>query len=78
MTHDTWKMELKCEESDIKFRLVEEKKGETEKKGENKKRKEERKEIGGKICDTPKPGGPIDYRQPAETCVSHIMRPIHE
>ena len=31
-----------------------------------------------KICDTPKLGGPIDYRQPAETCVSHIMRPIHE
>ena len=30
------------------------------------------------LCDTPKPGGPIDYRQPAETCVSHIMRPIHE
>ena len=29
-------------------------------------------------CDTPKPGGPNDYRQPAETCVSHIMRPIHE
>ena len=24
-----------------------------------------------------KPGGPIDHRQPAETCVSHIMRPIH-
>ena len=29
-------------------------------------------------CDTPKPGGPVDHRQPAETCVSHIMRPIHE
>ena len=29
-------------------------------------------------CDTPKPGGPIDYRQLVETCVSHIMRPIHE
>ena len=29
-------------------------------------------------CDTPKPGGLVDRRQPAETCVSHIMRPIHE
>ena len=29
-------------------------------------------------CDTPKPGGPVDHRQPAETCVSHIMRPILE
>ena len=28
--------------------------------------------------DTPKPGGSVDHRQPAETCVSHIMRPIHE
>ena len=25
-----------------------------------------------------KPGDPIDYHQPAETCVSHVMRPIHE
>ena len=32
----------------------------------------------GCVDDTPKPGGPIDYRQPAETCVSHVMRPIHE
>ena len=30
------------------------------------------------ICDTPKPGGPVDHRQPAETRVSHIMRLIHE
>ena len=30
------------------------------------------------ICDTPIPGGPVDHRQLAETCVSHIMRPIHE
>ena len=30
------------------------------------------------ICDTPKLEGPIDYRQPTEICVSHIMRPIHE
>ena len=30
----------------------------------------------GKLrCDTPKPEGLIDHRQPAETCVSHIMRP---
>ena len=29
-------------------------------------------------CDTPKPGGLVDQRQPAKTCVSHIMRPIHE
>ena len=28
--------------------------------------------------DTPKPGGPVDHCQPAETCVSHIMRPKHE
>ena len=28
------------------------------------------------VCDTPKPGGPVDHRQPAETCVSHIMRPM--
>ena len=27
---------------------------------------------------TPRPGGPVDYRQPAETCVSHIMRPKHK
>ena len=29
-------------------------------------------------CDTPKPGGPVDHCQPAETWVSHIMRPILE
>ena len=29
-------------------------------------------------CDAPFPGGPIDHHQPAETCVSHIMRPINE
>ena len=29
-------------------------------------------------CDAPFPGGPVDHRQPAKTCVSHIMRPIHE
>ena len=23
-------------------------------------------------------GGPVDHRQPVETCVSHIMRPIRE
>ena len=28
--------------------------------------------------DTLKPGGPVDHRQPVETCVSHIMRPILE
>ena len=30
------------------------------------------------FCDTPKPGGLVDHRQPTETCVSHIMRPILE
>ena len=30
------------------------------------------------ICDAPFPGGPVDYRQPAEICESHIMRPIRE
>ena len=29
-------------------------------------------------CDAPNPGDPVDHRQPAETCVSHIMRPRHE
>ena len=29
-------------------------------------------------CDAPFPKGPVDHRQPVETCVSHIMRPIHE
>ena len=29
-------------------------------------------------CETSKPGGPVDHRQLAETCVSHIMRLIHE
>ena len=29
-------------------------------------------------CDTPKPGGLVDQRQPEKTCVSHIMRPINE
>ena len=28
-------------------------------------------------CDVPKPGGLADRCQPAETCVPHIMRPIH-
>ena len=35
-------------------------------------------ELGVTKCDTPKPEGPVDYRQPAKTCVSHIMRPIYE
>ena len=30
------------------------------------------------VCDAPKPGGLVDHRQPVKTCVSHIMRPIHE
>ena len=30
------------------------------------------------FCDTPKPGDPVDHRQPTETCVSHIMISIHE
>ena len=39
MTHDTWKIESKCEESERKFPLVEsnkkkKRKGEKEKKGE--------------------------------------------
>ena len=29
-------------------------------------------------CDIPNPGGPVDHRQPAETCESHIMRLIRE
>ena len=29
-------------------------------------------------CDAPLPGRPVDHHQPAETCVSHIMRLIHE
>ena len=29
-------------------------------------------------CDTLKPGVPVDHSQPVETCMSHIMRPIHE
>ena len=29
-------------------------------------------------CDAPFPGGPVDHRQTAENCVSHIIRPIHE
>ena len=29
-------------------------------------------------CDALKPRGPVDHRQPAETCVSYIMRPVHE
>ena len=29
-------------------------------------------------CDAPISGGPFDHRQPTKTCVSHIMRPIHE
>ena len=36
------------------------------------------RECGGYGCDTPKPEGPVEHRQLAETCVSHIMRPIHE
>ena len=31
-----------------------------------------------RLCDAPKPEGLVDHRQPTETCVSHIMRPIHE
>ena len=34
--------------------------------------------MGVEKCDTPFPGGPVDHRQPVETCVSHIMRPIRE
>ena len=30
------------------------------------------------FCDAPISVGPVDHRQPAETCVSHIMRPIYE
>ena len=30
------------------------------------------------ICDASFSGGLVDHRQPAKTCVSHIMRPIHE
>ena len=32
----------------------------------------------GHDSDAPIPEGPIDHHQPAETCESHIMRPIHE
>ena len=34
--------------------------------------------LYGFPCDALKPGGPVDYRLPAETRVSHIMRLIHE
>ena len=30
------------------------------------------------FCDAPKPGGPVDHRQPEEAYVSHVMRPIYE
>ena len=30
------------------------------------------------FCDASKPGDPVDHCQPTETCVSHIMRLIHE
>ena len=29
-------------------------------------------------CEGPELGVPVDHRQAAETCVSHIMRPIRE
>ena len=29
-------------------------------------------------CYTLKPGDPVNHRQPVETCVSHIIRLIHE
>ena len=32
----------------------------------------------GCFCDSPKPGGPINHRQPVKTCVYHIIRLIHE
>ena len=31
-----------------------------------------------RACDASFPGGPVDHRQSAETCESHIMRPIRE
>ena len=34
--------------------------------------------MGGGVCDAPISGGPVDHHQLTETCVSHIMRPIHE
>ena len=30
------------------------------------------------LCDALEPEGPVDHRQPAETYVSHTLRPIHE
>ena len=30
------------------------------------------------FCDAPNPGGPLTTRQPVKTCVSHILRFIHE
>ena len=30
-----------------------------------------------RLCDAPKPGGPLTTRQPAEIYESHVMRPIH-
>ena len=33
--------------------------------------------IHNRICDAPKPGGPMTTRQPAEIYMSHVMRPIY-
>ena len=30
------------------------------------------------VCEASISGGPVDHRQPAKTCMSHIMRPIRE
>ena len=38
----------------------------------------EPKVLYGCKCDTPKPEGPVDHRQPAETYVSYIIRPMLE
>ena len=58
VTYESWKIESKCEESEMKFPLVESKKTIRWKKGKekkikeknkrNEKKKEERKETGGK------------------------------
>ena len=36
------------------------------------------REMSNRLCDASKPMGPVDHRQLTKTCVSHIMRPIHE
>ena len=50
-----------------------------EKKKKKRKKREKERELRRNKGVTPQiPGCLVDHRQPAENCVSHIMRPIHE